>query len=63
MYTVLWTCGDHDYWDRFDFKEEVIQLVSELEKRIDVDMDSVLIFTPDAEDYLYDVDTFGEESE
>lgn len=52
MYTVCWTENGSDYWDRFDSMEEVAQML--IEHHLEDDED-VLIFSPDAEDYLISI--------
>ena len=58
MYTVLWRENKQDKWDRFETEEEVAELLDELQENPDVCEGDVLIFTPPAEDYCIDFDSF-----
>lgn len=61
MYTVLWRENDNDKWDRFETKEEVRNLLNELENNPDVCERYVWIFTPNSDNYAFDYDSFIEE--
>lgn len=56
MYTVLWQEAGSDRWDRFESKEEIIELLSELSKNPDVCIYDVWVFSPEADDYAFDYD-------
>lgn len=49
MYTVCWSTGNVDRWERCESRREVASLL--IREGIQDDGD-VLIFTPDAEDYI-----------
>lgn len=53
MYTVLWTELNRDYWERCESRREVAALL--IEHRLEDNLD-VLIFGPDADDCIVDVE-------
>lgn len=64
MYTMLWTWGNEDKWDRFDTMEEVKEKYKELVEDPNVCEDDILVFKPEAEDYSIegeDILSLGEE--
>ena len=58
MYTVLWRENDNDRWDRFETEEDVKVLLDELANNPNVCENDVWIFTPKADDYAFDYDSF-----
>lgn len=58
MYTVLWRENDNDKCDRFETKEEVKNLIDELEKNPDVCENDIWIFTPEADNHAVEYDMF-----
>lgn len=57
MYTVCWNdeFSCEDWWERCETREEVQDLIQK-EGLMDKDDDSVLIFSPGAEDFLLSVE-------
>lgn len=62
MYTVIWQeLNGNDFidkWDRLETKEEVFNLLKELENNPDVCENDVWIFPPEVDEYVYDYELF-----
>ena len=51
MWTICWTSDKNgDGWDRFETREDVINLANTLVREGDVSEDDILIFPPEADD-------------
>ena len=51
MWTVCWKDDEQrDKWDRFETREDVINLANTLVREVDVCEDDILIFPPEADD-------------
>lgn len=52
MYTVLWTDKNGDRWDRLETKEEVIDLLKEIEADENASpLGDVWVYSPKADEY------------
>ena len=51
MWTICWSSKEHgDGWDRFEAREDVINLANTLHLEGDVCADDILIFPPEADE-------------
>ncbi len=52
MYTVIWREGDIDKWDRFATKEEVMELLQQIDNNPDACcIGDVWVFSPEADEH------------
>lgn len=50
MWTICWTNAEHgDGWDRFEHREDIINLANTLVREGNVSEEDILIFPPEAE--------------
>lgn len=57
MWTICWTSDQGDGWDRFDTREDVINLANTLVREGNAAPCDILIFPPEADEFSisYDV--------
>lgn len=58
MYTILWRENDIRAWDRKETREDVVSLLEELKKNLNVSESDIWIFTPEADERAMDYAQF-----
>jgi hypothetical protein len=62
MWTVCWKDDEQrDRWDRFEIREDVVNLVNTLVREVDVSEDDILIFPPEADELTIPYDEIENE--
>lgn len=60
MWTVLWLESEKDRWDRFETKDDVMDLMERLKEKSDVCEEDIWIFPPKSDEYAMTGDMFIE---